>query len=55
MSNEKYVAPEMDIIEFGNEDLVCTVSNSTTTDINGNPTDGPNGSINPWDGSDFES
>ncbi len=25
MSNEKYVAPEMDIIEFGNED-VCTNS-----------------------------
>ena len=25
MSNEKYVAPEMDVIEFGNED-VCTNS-----------------------------
>ena len=57
MSNEKYVAPEMDIIEFGNEDLVCTISGSTTTDIYGNIVPGgPNGPIGPWDGSgDFES
>ena len=37
MSNEKYVAPEMDIIEFGKEDLVCTVSGWTP---DGNPSNG---------------
>lgn len=37
MSNEKYVAPEMDIIEFGNEDLVCTVSGWTP---DGKPSNG---------------
>lgn len=46
MSNEKYVAPEMDIIEFGNED-VCTLSN-VTTNPGGSEIDG---SIDTWDGS----
>lgn len=53
MSNEKYVAPEMDIIEFGNEDLVCTISGSNTTDYGGNTVPGgPNGPIDPWDGTE---
>ena len=53
MSTEKYVAPEMDIIEFGNEDLVCTISNTGGTDINGNPIEVP-GFGGSWDGSEFE-
>ena len=48
MPNEKYVSPEMDIIEFGNDD-VCTAS-VNTTDYTGSTTDGPGG-IGGWDGS----
>ena len=29
MSNVTYTTPKVDIIEFGNEDLVCTVSGWT--------------------------
>lgn len=29
VSKAKYTAPEMDIVEFGNEDLVCVVSGWT--------------------------
>ena len=37
MSNIKYTAPKVDIVEFGNEDLVCTVSGWTP---DGNPSNG---------------
>ena len=54
MSNEKYVAPEMDIIEFGNEDLVCDILSTNGTDYKGDHVDVPDfgGS---YDGGDFES
>ena len=55
MSNEKYVAPEMDIIEFGNED-VCTASNVNVDSWNGQGgNSGIGETIDTWDGSDFES
>ncbi len=54
MSNEKYVAPEMDIIEFGNEDLVCNLSGWTPDGNTNNGFDiteeNPN---NPYDDNDF--
>ena len=53
MSNEKYVAPEMDIIEFGNEDLVCTISNVETTTPGGDLIEGPDYGGG-WDGSQPE-
>ena len=37
MPNIKYTTPEVDIVEFGNEDLVCTVSGWTP---DGNPGNG---------------
>ncbi len=37
MSNIKYTAPKVDIVEFGNEDLVCVVSGWTP---DGNPNHG---------------
>ena len=54
MSNEKYVAPEMDIIEFGNED-VCTLSNVDTSKYDGTKTDtGIGGDIDTWtEGGEF--
>ena len=53
MPNEKYVVPEMDIIEFGNEDLVCVISGVHTTDPSGGTVEGP-GFGGSWDGGDFE-
>ena len=55
MSNEKYVAPEMDIIEFGNEDLVCTISNTNVGKYDGtNPDLGIGGDIDTWtEGGEF--
>ena len=57
MSNEKYATPEMDIIEFGNED-VCTDSlgvNVGKWDGSSGDNYGIGGSTSPWDGSEFES
>lgn len=36
MSNIKYTAPKVDIVEFGNEDLVCGTVSGWTPDGNTN-------------------
>ena len=38
MSNNQYNAPAMEVVEFGKEDAVCTMSWT----VDGNPTKNPN-------------
>ena len=56
MPKNQYNVPAMEVVEFGKEDAVCTLSTTDTTDFNGNKVDtGINPGIGSWDGSGFES